>query len=72
MFDAQDSAHGVYLYDFASSTFWYTSPSFPFPYLYDFSLNAYLYYYPDDPADGRYTHSPRYFYDLTHGTIITK
>ena len=62
----------MYLYDFASKTFFYTSPSFPFPYLYDFSRNAVLYYYPDVPADGRYTHSPRYFYDLTHGKIITK
>ena len=70
--DAQDSAHGIYLYDFASKSYWYSSPGFPFPYLYDFSLKAYLYYYPDVPADGRYTHNPRYFYDLTHNAIITK
>ena len=72
VFDAADGKSGVYLYDFTSSTFFYTSPGFPFPYLYDFSLNSYLYYYPDVPADGRYTHNPRYFYDLTHGMVITK
>ena len=45
VFDAADGQDGVYLYDFASSSFFYTSPTFPFPYLYDFSLNTVLYYY---------------------------
>ena len=46
LFDANDANHGIYFYDFASSSFFYTSPS-AFPYLYDFSLNAWLYYLPD-------------------------
>ncbi len=71
--DAADGANGVFLYDFASSTFFYTSPSFPFPYLYDFSLNAFLYYYPDPNNPGRYnTNGTRYFYNFKTGQIITK
>ncbi len=38
VFDAADGKDGVYLYDFASGGFFYTSPSFPFPYMYDFAL----------------------------------
>ncbi len=53
-FEANDGKSGVYLYDFKSSTFFYTSPTFPFPYLYDFSLNSVLYYYPDANNAGRY------------------
>ena len=72
LFDAADGKSGVYLYDFASRSFFYTSPSFPFPYLYDFSLNAVLYYYPDTSNPGHYTTNPRYFYNFGTGTIITK
>ena len=50
VFDANDGKAGIYLYDFASQTFFYTSPVFPFPYLYDFTLNSVLYYYPDPTA----------------------
>ena len=72
VFDAADGNAGVYFYDFASSTFFYTSPVFPFPYLYDFTLNTVLYYYPDPTRDGHYSSAPRYFYDFATGTIITK
>ena len=47
VFDAADGKGGMYLYDFKSGGFFYTSPTFAFPYLYDFSLNTALYYYPD-------------------------
>ena len=71
--DAADGKSGVYLYDFASSDFFYTSPSFPFPYLYDFNLGSVLYYYPDPNNAGRYnTNGVRYFYEFNTGTIITK
>src|SRR5881398_1078933 len=46
LLDANDANHGIYFYDFASSSFFYTSPTL-FPYLYDFRLNAWLYYLPD-------------------------
>ena len=73
VFDAADGKSGVYFYDFASGTFFYTSPTFPFPYLYDFSLNSVLYYYPDPNNAGHYnTDGVRYFYDFNTGTIITK
>ena len=72
VFDANDGNSGVYLYDFASSDFFYTSPSFPFPYLYDFGLQSTLYYYPDTTSPGHYTANPRYFFDFATGTIITK
>ena len=73
VFDAADGHGGVYFYDFASSTFFYTSPVFPFPYLYDFSLNSVLYYYPDPNNPGHYnTNGIRYFYDFNTATIITK
>ena len=73
VFDAADGKNGVYFYDFASSTFFYTSPTFPFPYLYDFTLNSVLYYYPDPNNAGHYnTDGIRYFYDFNTGTIITK
>ena len=70
--DANDGLGGIYLYDFASNSFFYTSPSFPFPYLYDFSLNTVLYYYPNPDVAGRYTSGPRYFYDFAMGKIISK
>ncbi|MBE7156945.1 MAG: hypothetical protein INR62_00665 [Rhodospirillales bacterium] len=69
--DAQDGRSGVYLYDFASGSWFYTSPSFGFPYLYDFSLNSVLYYYPDPNHPGRYnTDGVRWFYDYATGKII--
>jgi streptogramin lyase len=69
--DANDGKSGVYLYDFASGHWWYTSPSFAFPYLYDFTRNAVLYYYPDANNAGRYTASPRYFFDFAATGVIT-
>ena len=73
VFDAQDGHNGVYLYDFKSGTFFYTSPSFPFPYMYDFSRNSVLYYYANPNNPGHYnTDGVRYFYDCTSGQIITK
>ena len=73
LFDAADGKGGVYLYDFKSGGFFYTSPSFPFPYLYDFSLNTTLYYYPDPNNPGRYnTNGVRYFYRFDTGQIFTK
>ena len=58
----------MYLYDFASQSFFYTSPTFPFPYLYDFGLNAVLYYYPDPTNPQRYnTNGVRYFYNFPPG-----
>ena len=70
LFDANDASHGIYFYDFASSSFLYTSPTL-FPYLYDFSLNAWLYYLPDANNPGRYTHNPRWFYNFATGQWIT-
>ncbi len=73
VFDAADGQNGVYLYDFKSQTFFYTSPTFSFPYLYDFSLNTTLYYYPDPNHPGHYnTNGVRYFYDFATGHVITK
>ena len=72
VFDAMEGNAGVYLYDFASSTFFYTSPTFPFPYLYDFTLDSVLYYYPDKTKPGHYTTDPRYFYNFGLQQIITK
>jgi hypothetical protein len=70
-FDANDGQNGIYFYDNASTHFFYTSPSFPFPYLYDFTLNTVLYYYPDPNNPGHYTTNPRYFYNVATGQIIT-
>ena len=72
LFDAKDGKGGLYLYDFASDTFFYTSLEYPFPYLYDFTLKTVLYYYPDTTSPGHYTSNPRYFYDFATGKIITK
>ncbi len=71
-FDAQDGQGGAYFYDFASGSFFYTSPTFPFPYLYDFNLNAFLYYFPDSTTPGLYTKNPRYFFNFSTNGIITK
>ncbi len=70
-FDANDGHSGIYFYDNASTHFFYTSPSFPFPYLYDFTLNTVLYYFPDTNRPGHYTTNPRYFYNFATGQIIT-
>ncbi|HWF18921.1 MAG TPA: hypothetical protein VG754_06610 [Verrucomicrobiae bacterium] len=70
-FDANNSSHGCYLYDFSSDTFFYTAPDV-FPYLYDFTLNAWLYYFPDPNAQDHYSHNPRYFYNFGTKQIITK
>ena len=73
IFDANDGKSGVYLYDFKSNGFFYTSPSFPFPYLYDFALNSVVYYYPDPNNAGHYnTNGVRYFYVFNTGQIIAK
>lgn len=73
VFDAADGKNGVYLYDFKSNTFFYTSPAFPFPYMYDFTLNSAVYYYPDPSNAGHYnTNGIRYFYVFNTGTIISK
>ena len=72
VFNADDGVGGVYFYDFASSDFFYTSPTFPFPYLYDFGLKAFLYYFPNSSLPGHYTTNPRYFYDFATGQVITK
>ena len=73
VFDANDSQGGVYFYDFASSDYFYTSPTFPFPYLYDFGLNSVVYYYPDPNNPGHYnTDGMRDFYVFSTGQIITK
>jgi Subtilase family len=68
--DANDGAGGLYMYDFASSHWWYTNRA-AFPYVYDFSLNTFLYYYPDTNNAGHYTTNPRYFYDFGTQEIIT-
>ena len=73
VFDANDGNDGVYFYDFASSDFFYTSPTFPFPYLFDFNLNSVVYYYPDPSNPGHYnTDGTRYFYVFNTGQTISK
>ena len=72
VFDANDGNAGVYLYDFTSDHFFYTSPVFPFPFLYDFTLGTALYYYPDPNNAGHYTSNPRYFYDFATKSMISK
>jgi hypothetical protein len=68
--DANDGRGGVYLYDFASAHWWYTSRTLPFSYLYDFTLNASLYYYADPVRPGAYTKNPRWFYSFGVNQII--
>ena len=73
VFNANDGHSGVYLYDFKSNGFFYTSPSFPFPYLYDFNRNSVVYYYPDPNNAGHYnTDGVRYFYDTKTGKTFSK
>ncbi len=64
-------AADVYLYDFASSHWLYTSPSL-FPYLYDFTLNTWIYYFSDTKNAGHYTTNPRFFSNLTTGQVFTQ
>ncbi len=64
------SASDIYLYDFKSSQWWYTSSTL-FPYLYDFSLNAWIYYFQDTKNPGHYTTNPRYFVNLATQAIFT-
>jgi len=54
----------VYLFDFTSGHWWYTSAGL-YPYLYDFTLNNWLFYFTNSTT-------PRYFSDLTTGKIITE
>ena len=64
------SAADIYLYDFTSGHWWYTSTTL-FPYLYDFTLSDWLYYIPASNNPGHYSTNPRYFSNLTTGKIIT-
>jgi hypothetical protein len=64
------SASDLYLYDFTSGHWWYTSNTL-FPYLYDFSLKTWVYYFPNTQSPGHYTANPRYFSNLTTGIIFT-
>ena len=69
---ANDGKSGVFLYDFKSGTFFYTSPSFPFPYMYDFSRKSVIYYYPDPNNAGHYnTNGVRWFYDTRTGETFS-
>ncbi len=61
---------GVYFWDLASGHWFYTD-SATFPYLFDFSLNAWLYYFPNTQSPGHYSTNPRYFSNLSTGTIFT-
>ena len=73
MFDTSNSGAGVFLYDFKSKGFFYTSPTFPFPYLYDFTENSVVYYYPAPNNPGRYnTDGYRFFYVFNTSQIISK
>ena len=64
------SGSDVYLYDFTSGHWWYTSNTL-FPYLYDFTLKTWIYYFPNTQSPGHYTTDPRYFSNLTTGQVFT-
>jgi hypothetical protein len=69
-----DPANGIFLYDYASGHAWYTSRTAPFPYIYDYNLGAVLFYDPlpqSGPTLGRYTNSPRSFYNFKTGLWIS-
>ena len=73
IFDADDGQKGMYLYDFTTGGYFYTSPTFPFPYLYDFALNTIVYYFPSAEDSTRYnTDGKRYFYRFDKGEIFSK
>jgi hypothetical protein len=61
---------GVYMYDFSSNHWWYTSSTL-FPYIFDFNLNSWLYYFPNTSSQGHYTTAPRYFYQFSTGKIVS-
>jgi hypothetical protein len=63
------SIDDLYLYDFTSGHWWYTSNT-SFPYLYDFTLKTWIYYFPNPASPGHYTTNPRYFSNLTTGQIF--
>ena len=73
VFNAYDGMSGVYLYDFKSGTYFYTSPTFPFPYMYDFSRQSVVYYYPSTSNAGHYNdNGVRYFYDTKTGQTFSE
>jgi len=67
---ANDAANGVYMYDFKSGHWLYTSPS-TFPFMYDFTLKAWLYYFPAQGNTGHYSSNPRNFVNMTTGQFFT-
>ena len=69
--DANDAQGNIYFYDFTSQGWFYTGPGL-WPYLYDFNLGTFLYYFPDASRPGRYTSSPRQFFNFATGQIINK
>jgi hypothetical protein len=71
IFPSGDANSGVYLYDFTSKHFWYTTPA-SFPNVYDFTLNSWIYYVPATGNPGHYTSSPRQFYNYTTKTFFNQ
>ena len=70
VFDANDGQDGIYLYDYASGHYFYTSPTYSFPFLYDFTLNSVLYLYPNPSAAGFFitnAQGQRLFHDFATG-----
>jgi hypothetical protein len=65
-----DASNGVYLYDYASSHWFYTTPG-SFPSLYDFTLNSWIYYFPSTGNPGHYSSNPRYFLNFTTNKFFT-
>jgi hypothetical protein len=65
------SGTDLYMYDFATGHWWYTSSSL-FPYLYDFTLEAWLYYLPNPQNPGHYAANPRFFANLSTTQIFTQ
>jgi hypothetical protein len=66
-----DGMNGVVLYDYASGSFWYTTPAV-WPQMYDFSVGSWIYYYPlpNDPT--RFYSGPRYFWNYTTASVFSK
>jgi hypothetical protein len=67
---ANDANNGVYMYDFKSGHWWYTTPG-TFPFVYDFTLSAWIYYFPSQTISGHYTSSPRSFVNMTTNQFFT-
>ena len=61
VYDDGQNDGAIYLYDYTSTHFWYTSPSL-YPYIYDYSLNSFLYYFAGS--------NPREFYDFATSQYI--